>query len=235
MTKPSSSTSNREHSRQQNRGVTVERVLAAAEELFLEKGFRATSVVDIAAAAGYTTGAIYYSFSGKDDLFLAVYRRRAKQQEDVLRAALAAATTPEETVQAIGLALTTARLEPPWYAVVFEFLSYAARDEQLSREAADVFRGGQALFAEALRDVASRSALGLERLATIVAALLRGLALTWFIDPASVDDSLFADALDDLILASRRGDSETPAAHVKKATPRESKAAAGTSRRVQKT
>lgn len=47
----------------------------AAQEVFAAKGFGAASLDDIAAAAGYTRGAIYVHFKAKEDLFLAVHQR----------------------------------------------------------------------------------------------------------------------------------------------------------------
>jgi AcrR family transcriptional regulator len=179
---------------QRQREVTSERLLAAAEQLFLERGFRAAWVSDIAEAAGYTTGAIYSSFGGKDDLFLAVYRRKAEQQEAAWRAAIRALIHPTNTDD-IDPALARPLLEPAWYAVVFEFLSYAARDERLRREVAEIYRGGTALVAEVLQEVDPSSPLPVERLAPIVIALVRGLSLTWFVDPAASDVALLADAV----------------------------------------
>ena len=47
----------------------------AAEEVFANKGFSAATLDDIAAAAGYTRGAIYVHFKAKEDLFFAVSDR----------------------------------------------------------------------------------------------------------------------------------------------------------------
>jgi AcrR family transcriptional regulator len=44
---------------------TRERLLAAAFEVFAEKGYAGTRVQEIAARAGFTTGAIYANFEGK--------------------------------------------------------------------------------------------------------------------------------------------------------------------------
>jgi AcrR family transcriptional regulator len=196
---------------QRQREVTSERILAAAERLFLERGFRAAGVSDIADAAGFTTGAIYSSFGGKDDLFLAVYRRKAQAQEASWRAAITALLHPTDTDD-IDPALARPLLEPAWYAVVYEFLSYAARDERLRREVADIYRGGTALVAEILEDVGSSSALPVERLAPIVIALVRGLSLTWFVDPAASDVGLLADAAAVLLGEERARPADGPAA-----------------------
>jgi TetR/AcrR family transcriptional repressor of nem operon len=49
-----------------------ERVLAAAKELFLARGYAATTVDAICEKAGLTKGSIYYFFDSKEDLGLAV-------------------------------------------------------------------------------------------------------------------------------------------------------------------
>jgi AcrR family transcriptional regulator len=47
---------------------TKERVLAAALEVFAERGFQAATVEEIAERAGMTKGAVYYWFRDKEDL-----------------------------------------------------------------------------------------------------------------------------------------------------------------------
>ncbi len=47
---------------------TRRRLIEAAGALFVKKGIAASSLEEIAAAAGVTTGAIYDNFDGKDDL-----------------------------------------------------------------------------------------------------------------------------------------------------------------------
>lgn len=49
-------------------------LLAAAVDLFASRGYGATSVEDVAAAAGYTKGAVYSRFPSKSDLFLGIFR-----------------------------------------------------------------------------------------------------------------------------------------------------------------
>jgi len=51
--------------------VNRSRILTAAQQLFAERGYAAVSVNEIAAAAGLTKGAVYYSFEDKRDLFRA--------------------------------------------------------------------------------------------------------------------------------------------------------------------
>ncbi len=50
-------------------------ILDAAEQEFFERGVSQTSLTHIASRAGLTRGAIYWHFSGKSDLFLAMHER----------------------------------------------------------------------------------------------------------------------------------------------------------------
>jgi AcrR family transcriptional regulator len=61
--------------REDSRDQTTQRLLDAAEKLIAKKGLSATSVEDIAAAAGYTRGAFYSNFRSKGDLFIELLRR----------------------------------------------------------------------------------------------------------------------------------------------------------------
>ncbi len=52
---------------------TRQLLIATARELFTERGFAATSIEEIIQRAGVAKGALYHHFSGKNDLFRAVY------------------------------------------------------------------------------------------------------------------------------------------------------------------
>jgi len=55
---------------------TQSRILDAAEALFMEHGFEATSLRQITSVAGVNLAAVNYHFGSKDDLFEAVLTRR---------------------------------------------------------------------------------------------------------------------------------------------------------------
>src|SRR4051794_41323506 len=65
--------SRREERREETRAELVE----AAARVFARRGFHGASIDQIAREAGYSTGAIYWHFEGKDDLFLGVYEAYA--------------------------------------------------------------------------------------------------------------------------------------------------------------
>jgi AcrR family transcriptional regulator len=61
-----------------------EKLIAAAAEVFAEKGYDRAGVAEIARRAGYTTGAIYGRFAGKAELLLAAIDARSDNELDVL-------------------------------------------------------------------------------------------------------------------------------------------------------
>lgn len=64
-------------SREQSREQTRENLLAAAHDVFVQKGFAHASVEEITSAAGYSRGAFYSNFEGKTELFFELMRRES--------------------------------------------------------------------------------------------------------------------------------------------------------------
>jgi AcrR family transcriptional regulator len=71
---------------------TKEKILDAAEALFVQKGYYGTSLRDISRAAGAQLALSYYHFGSKEDLFRAVIDRRADENVADLRGALVRVT-----------------------------------------------------------------------------------------------------------------------------------------------
>ncbi len=70
--------------REESKELTRERLLDAAQASFMKKGYAATSVEDIAEAAGYTRGAFYSNFRDKGQLLMELLRRdHARMQADL--------------------------------------------------------------------------------------------------------------------------------------------------------
>jgi AcrR family transcriptional regulator len=61
---------------------TRARLMDVACELFGRKGFQETSLDEVVARAKVTKGALYHHFSGKEDLFRAVYEQVQKEVSD---------------------------------------------------------------------------------------------------------------------------------------------------------
>ena len=58
------------------------RLLSAAKEEFLQKGFKDASLAEICKAAGVTTGALYKRYEGKESLFSALVADTVREMEE---------------------------------------------------------------------------------------------------------------------------------------------------------
>lgn len=59
-------------------------LIAAARELFGERGYAATPTEDVVAAAGVTKGALYHHFGGKQELFRVVHEQLLHEISDAV-------------------------------------------------------------------------------------------------------------------------------------------------------
>ena len=77
--------------REESRQHTRRRLLDAAARVFAKRGYRGASVEEISSEAGYTIGALYSNFSGKEEVLLALLEQRVAQiAERIVTAALQA-------------------------------------------------------------------------------------------------------------------------------------------------
>jgi AcrR family transcriptional regulator len=80
---------------------TRARILAAALQVFRERGFEAATMREIAAAAQMAVGAAYYYFDSKDALVMAFYEQSQSEMAPVLDALLASSRTLEQRLRGI--------------------------------------------------------------------------------------------------------------------------------------
>ena len=88
-------------------------ILAAAEELFSQKGFEETTMQEISQKAGLSKGAVYLYFKSKDELYLNVCIKGIAGFGESLEAAGARAEGLEARIKAVYLAYIQHSLEEP--------------------------------------------------------------------------------------------------------------------------
>jgi AcrR family transcriptional regulator len=108
---------------------TRERLLAAAADVFAERGYDGTRVADIAAAAGVSNGALYAHFGSKAELLVAALRAHGRRVLADLLAADPGSPVTELLLQA-GRSLPR-RCDARGYLVV-EALIAARRDDDVA-------------------------------------------------------------------------------------------------------
>jgi AcrR family transcriptional regulator len=180
-----------------------EEVVSAAAKVFLRDGFQGSSVRRIATEAGRTTGAIYSSFDGKADLFLAVLEEKLDPELAKLYEAARRAPRGEAGV-AVGERFSAyLKKRRRWLILLIEFWAQAARDRRTQRVFDRRHGGLRAAIAETLGERAARLgiplALPADELATVLIALTNGFAVERLADPKAVPGDLYGRAVDLLL------------------------------------
>lgn len=83
-------------SRKYNARQTKEKIIAAAVQLFMEKGFEKTSIQDIANTLDISKGGIYHHFKSKEEIINAVRENKANSVEEGLNKWMETIDAPSE-------------------------------------------------------------------------------------------------------------------------------------------
>ncbi len=101
--------------RQDNRRQSL---LDAAARIFKEKGFDGATIRDIASAVDMLPGSVYYHFSSKEELFVAVHEEGIRRVLRDVNAALEVTTDPWQRLESACAAHLRAILDETDYAAV---------------------------------------------------------------------------------------------------------------------
>ena len=184
----------RERRRQQTRDVLI----AAATEVFAQRGYEGASLEEIAETAGFTRGAIYNNFAGKEDLFFAVTDRLNELVIDAFRSIAPTSADAKEW--------DISRLADLWrasvddfddlFAIGKEYELYVLRNPAARERAVEHRRKNRDLVAAFIEEVAERTNMTLRlpapTLASIILAAADGLTYAARVD----GDELFAPFLE---------------------------------------
>ncbi|MBV9804888.1 MAG: TetR/AcrR family transcriptional regulator [Solirubrobacterales bacterium] len=180
-------------------------LIDAARCVFLRRGFHGASLDEIAEEAGYTKGAVYSNFDGKDDLFLAIlgdyFRRRAEAYVGIVFDH----GDIEDSYRAVARFWREANeAEPEWARLIAEFYVHASRSETLRIAAHEVRERGLDAIAAVVDALAEHHGvqftLATRELARGGGALNRGLSIEQLLDPA-----LPGEVFEEMHLAYMRG------------------------------
>jgi len=184
-------------SRKETQEQTRERVVAAAAKVFARRGYHRATMDEIASEAGYTIGAIYSNFAGKEELFLALADRQTGERVAEVKAIADAAEGEEPGRQAADQLRTFLERDPEWPLLFYEFWSLSVRNPELQGELAKRRDAIRDALAETLTRVAKRHGFELRFpapvLATAIAASLNGLAFERAADPKALPDEVFGE------------------------------------------
>lgn len=185
--------------REQSRHQTRQRLLDAAQRLFVAKGYAVSSVEDIAEEAGYTRGAFYSNFGDKREMLMELLRREHAAHTSEMQAIFDGEATREQLESRIVAFYSQLYRDDDCFLLWIEAKLQAARDPQF-REAFQAFtREQRAGVAEYARQFIHRTGgpLGMtpEELALGLVALCDGITFSHLFDPQDVTADLAESVL----------------------------------------
>jgi AcrR family transcriptional regulator len=185
----------------------------AAERMFSEQGFDATSLNAVADTAGYTKGAVYSNFASKEDLFFAVYERRVERYLERAGRLVAEHGTAEGMRGVVADVVSRGR-DDGWLAVFLEFWTHVLRHPEHRARFAEIHERAVAPLAANLRRLAGERRVALpadaDRLAVAIFAMQTGLSLERLTRPEVADGALGVEMFD-LWMGLVAGSREAPA------------------------
>jgi AcrR family transcriptional regulator len=176
------------------------RVLAAAVTVFAKRGFAAATIDEVAAAAGFTKGAVYSNFASKDELFLALMDAEVNARVELMRRVAAGAASTRQALAEIGDQLARAATDQPdWQLLFLEFWLRAVREPSVREKFVTHRRALRASIAETIRqavaDDQSAWKWPAEDTTVLLLALSNGFAIEALADPTSIPDGLLGRVL----------------------------------------
>ncbi len=189
--------------RPEQQSQTRERLIDAAETLILDQSIPGLSLRAVCAQAGFSQGAFYSNFAGKDDLLLAVVQRHASKERDSLQEALTGqgGASLQQSLDAIAGWLIGMSREPEWARLSVELKLQAMRDtdfaEQLQAAWSPIIDEFTAVIARMTAQHGLTPALPPAAMAETLAALWSAISL-------SQEQSGKACSADDILMAVLR-------------------------------
>ena len=181
----------RVRSRQAERTETTRRkLLAAAERIFARDGFEAARLEDIAAGDGYTRGAFYANYAGKEEIFFALLEQWARQRIDSVTAVLRRQKSPHQKLAALRKHYAAIAKDRRLVLLSLEFKLFALRHPEAHARLRDRHRRMRAkwgeLFSELLGALGRTLPISYPAASACCLALAQGLLLEQLVDPKTL-------------------------------------------------
>lgn len=181
---------------------TRRRLLDAAAAVFARRGYAAASVEEVAESAGFSVGAVYSNFAGKDELFAALMTDRAVNQmgevAEIIETSQAESSDPLHALGRMLIAMADKDIDAA--VLRTEFWLHAVRNPELMRIEAqssaktlDAVRGILSNMLE--RNGVDVSQVSIDDFATTTLAMFGGLVRQRRIEPERVTEQMFGQAL----------------------------------------
>jgi len=194
--------------RAESQAQTQADLIDAAARVFKRRGYERSSIAEIADESGYSHGAVYSNFDGKEDLFLALYEQWVARRVAEIDATWSGKGTLAERARvAADEWMRRLASDPAPFLLRLELTVRAAHDRELERKLATRVGAVPLAIRRLIETVAEEERGGLalppEEVALAFQALSLGLALETLTNPGAVRAGLGGDLADLLVEALR--------------------------------
>lgn len=176
-------------------------ILQSAEKLFSKKGYRATTVDEIAHAARLTKGAVYYHYGSKEDILVDLITKVTNHFLDELRALPDTPLSPVDFFRT--LQKTGQDPDLPKIRHDLDFRIQAVKIPRIRALIRRTFNKGIELFSSRIDPTYARSLESRRQLAVFIYCLWDGLALRSITYPGLVDMDRQIEILETVFRSSR--------------------------------
>ena len=171
---------------------TRRKLLDAAKRIFAKDGFEAARLEDIAAGAGYTRGAFYANFKGKEDIFFALLEEWVRERIESLTSALRRHSDPREKLVALRTHYAELATDRRLVLISMEFKLFALRHPEAHARLRSRHRRIRAsfgeLFSEIMNALGKTIPIAYPAASACLGAVSQGLLLEHLLDPKTLSD-----------------------------------------------
>jgi AcrR family transcriptional regulator len=168
--------------REESRAQTRAKLIAVGRAHFLRDGLGGAVAEKIAEDAGYSRGALYANFDGKEELFLAVIREERARTLNIFQSLLKEESSGRKRLKKFRDAIADLMTDHDWIVLRAEFEVAALRSERICKSFVEVhrqqLRDGEDLIRDLLQSPDITSKLTPNDFIMVIINLAYGLAVT---------------------------------------------------------
>jgi AcrR family transcriptional regulator len=199
--------------RQESQARTRSLLLQVATSEFLAHGYNGTSLERVAEAAGFSKGAVYGNFAGKEELCLAVLENYFfAQLQNFVTDFAAGGETIDDRLAVLERWLEQLLADEAWQLLALEFAVQTRHNRKVQEQLAErerILRSAvTTLLTQQMRQLGVTPILPPDQLGVVLVAVVGGITVQRLIDP-TIPASLLTDTVKALFRPPR-GESPSP-------------------------
>lgn len=192
--------------KREQRAASIEALLTKALTLFITQGYHATTVEEIAQAAGLTKGAVYFYFKSKANVLKTLLDRTEELTvEPTLAAMDAAGTDPKDRLNAFVRSQSVIGAEKTEYMLLAILMSaeFNGSGDEIEQRLTELMAQMENALRETVRTGQAqgvfRKEIGANELASVIMATNKGCYVEWYMRGGDLKGHDFARAFRDFV------------------------------------